>query len=124
MTQEEKNLLIKDLCARMPDGVIAYASEINKNGIITDVNILYNMVNLDDIDSGKYELVPLFGIKPYLCPISSIKPYLRPMSSMTEEEKEEYDKTFDWDYGVQGTPFDWLNTHHFDYHGLIEKGLA
>ena len=55
---------------------------------------------------------------------SIVKPYLRSMSSMTEEEKDEYDKTFDWDYAIQGTPFDWLNAHHFDHRGLIEKGLA
>jgi hypothetical protein len=139
MTQEQKQLLLVDLCARLPYRVIAYASEINKNGIITDVNILYNMVNLTvDNISGKYELVPLFDIKPYL----------RPMSSMTEVEKKELedictiyngDPSSSYEYfGVEifhisryGTYFesdytaiDWLNAHHFDYRGLIEKGLA
>ena len=55
MTENEKQLLIKDLCARLPYRVTAYASEINKNGIITDVNIPYNMVNLTvDNADGKY----------------------------------------------------------------------
>ena len=128
MTQEEKQLLLIDLCARLPYGVVAYASEINKNGIITDVNIPYNMVNLTvDNSSGKYELVPLFDIKPYF----------RPMSSMTEGEKEEYGKVCELDteilskHPMDGTPFpalynsqDWLNKHHFDYRGLIEMDLA
>lgn len=137
MTQEERQLLLKDLCARLLYGIIAYASEINKNGIITDVNIPYNMVNLTvDNASGKYELVPLFDIKPYL----------RPMSSMTEEEHEELlDKVQkDWsididklgdlyfDIGDACYPdidlfldiIDWLNKNHFDYRGLIKKGLA
>ena len=143
MTKEEKQLLLKDLCARLPYGVIAYASEINKNGIITDVNIPYNMVNLTvDRANGKYELVPLFDIKPYL----------RPMSSLTEEEKEKlcelcdmyepYNDTNDYSYyGIKVVRefcvtdekyidtlnfrvIDWLLENHFDYRGLIEKGLA
>ena len=133
MTQEDKQLLLKDLCTRLPYRVIAYASEINKNGIITDVNVPYNMVNLTvDNDSGKYELVPLFDVKPYL----------RSMSSMTEEERDELYTAMDW-YGeidetgnvytkgqekVYRETFyeytDWLNAHHFDFRGLIEKGLA
>ena len=133
MTQEEKQLLLKDLCTRLPYGVIAYASEINKNGIITDVNIPYNMVNLtDDNADGNYELVPLFDIKPYL----------RPMSSMTEEEKKIMRS-----YGFELIPYDtghtgfaniencideasfrfmeeFLNAHYFDYRDLIPMGLA
>ena len=118
MTQEEKRLLLKDLSARLPYGVIAYASEINKNGIITDVNIPYHVVNLTfDNDDGKYELVPLFDIKPYL----------RPMSSMTSDERFEHDElqhfyTHGLDFNVDEV--DWLNAHHFDYRGLIPMGLA
>lgn len=110
MTREEKDLLIKDLCARLPYRVIAYASEINKNGIITDVNVPYNMVNLTvDNESGKYELVPLFDIKPYL----------RPMSSMTDKEGEELNEHITIYDDV-----DWMLAHHFDFRGLIEEGLA
>jgi len=130
MTTENKQLLLKDLCARLPYRVIAYASEINKNGIITDVNVPYNMVNLTvDNESGKYELVPLFDIKPYL----------RPMSSMTEEEKKVFDDfvcidEFAWNGNAEkGYPnqaaimsdgIDWLLEHHFDFRGLIKKELA
>ena len=60
----------------------------------------------------------------------TIKPYLRPMSSMTEAEKEEYrnecNKVLSMPFKING-PYpivDWLNAHHFDHRGLIEKGLA
>ena len=111
MTQEEKQLLLRDFCARLPYRVIAYASEINKNGIITDVNIPYNMVNLTvDNDSGKYELVPLFDIRPYL----------RSMSSMTEEEK-----AFVYNGHIEfWIREDYCNKHHLDYRGLLKKDLA
>ena len=56
--------------------------------------------------------------------VYDIKPYLRPMSSMTEEEKGEYYNSYDWEYFEEGTSFDWLNENHFDYRGLIKKGLA
>jgi len=97
MTQEEKQLLLKDLCARLPYGV-KYQDKIEGGIHILHLGIISH-----------YE---------------RFIPYLRPMSSMTDEEKEEYDKTFDWDYSIQGTPFDWLNAHYFDYRRLIEKGLA
>ena len=62
--------------------------------------------------------------------IRYIKPYLRPMSSMTEEEKKEYDEfefisASHFAHGIEaGELTEWLNSHHFDYRGLIEKGLA
>ena len=105
MTQEDKELLLKDLCARLPYGVkinVPHHYE-DEDGIITlDAFWLY------DIQNGRKE----------------IKPYLRPISSMTESEIEEHEKTFDLDYSIQGTPYDWLNAHYIDYRGLIEKGLA
>lgn len=55
-----------------------------------------------------------------------IKPYLRPMSSMTEEEKLMYEGLM---IGIDNISYmldvtDWLNSHHFDYRGLIERELA
>ena len=124
MTQEEKQLLLIDLCARLPYGVIAHASEINKNGIITDINISYNIVNLTiDNTNGKYEPVPLLDIKPYL----------RPMSSMTEEEANEWAKASNMKFDMEDGFFDaydahlsvdWLNKNMFDFRGLIPMGLA
>ena len=55
--------------------------------------------------------------------IDEVKPYLFPMSSMTDEQKDFY-----WNHSIDfddaWTEVDWLNAHHFDYRGLIEKGLA
>lgn len=57
-------------------------------------------------------------------------PFLRPMSSMTEEEKEEFDEITlihtPWGVQMDRIPklINWLNANHFDYNGLIEKGLA
>jgi len=119
MTNEEKQILLKDLCARLSYGVIAHALEIDKVGTVTDINVSYNTVNLTvDNASGDYELVP----------ISDIKPYLRPMSSMTREEKDVFSDflEFQSEYGSDADleTYDWLNAHHFDYRRLIEKGLA
>ena len=111
MTQEEKQLLLKDLCARLSYGVKI---------IDEPAHCLGELFLISTTDMVEYETETDTGMQT----IYNIKPYLRPMSSMTEEEKEEYDKTFDWDYSIQGTPFDWLNAHHFDYRNLIEKGLA
>lgn len=56
--------------------------------------------------------------------VEFIKPYLRSMSSMTEEEEKQFQDVnlYELPYMVEG--LDWLNAHHFDYRGLIEKGLA
>ena len=57
------------------------------------------------------------------------KPYLFPLSSMTEKQKKEYQYiTERWmndpSYSIISDSIDWLNENHFDYRGLIEKGLA
>ena len=52
------------------------------------------------------------------------KPYLFPLSSMTEEQKKEWLYTLSSDYHITYDTVDWCNKNHFDYRGLIEKGLA
>ena len=120
MTQEDKDLLLKDLCARLPYGIKASYYGVEEEREIWDE---IECVTLDGyVDIGQYSL-----------PIESIKPYLFPLSSMTEEEWADYQKIrmIDWVFGdINGTFInagsiaDWLNAHHFDYRGLIEKGLA
>ena len=112
MTQEEKQLLFKDLCARLPYGVIVHRYSDNCYSDKCDISI-------DNVDDFVYFLEYSEG--------EEFKPYLRPMGSMTEEEKEElYQKTgFKVDDYILGlSAIDWLNAHYFDYRGLIEKGLA
>ena len=103
MTLEERELLLKDLCARVP-----YNTRIDggvEGYIILDA-IWYGII-VANIKS---------GLEPYL-------PYLRPMSSMTEEEHEEFFEKWGLD-GWNIDTFDWLNSHHFDYRGLIPMNLA
>lgn len=114
MTREEKQLLLKDLCARLPYGVKAKSRDGKKTITITPIGIANFMSGAIDI----------------------IKPYLRQMSSMTEGEEKEYhslceihidrdaDDNVTYYYFDTIESFDWLNAHHFDYRGLIEKGLA
>ena len=116
MTQEEKQLLLRDLSARLPYGVIIHTWYNRSIDIkCTGIDLYTNTVNLDipkDDDAKVY--------------IDNVKPYLRPMSSMTEEEESEYLKIVDGFLNFENAPrvVDWLNTHHFDYRDLIEKGLA
>ena len=110
MTQEDKNILINDLCARLTHGVIAMDSPDEPPFRI----VAYDGV--DFFDDGDWEHK-----------VEQIKPYLYPLSSMTEEQKCEYDTLYTYD-AIYMEPhwecIDWLNKNHFDYRGLIEKGLA
>ena len=124
MKQEDKKLLIQDVMARLP-----YATKFDLNGIrgsIHQVNIytVYNTSGGTDYICS----VDFFGDGNSI-DIEHFKPCLVPMSSMTEEQ---YDKFTDMGYSVTERwwsmanyhQLDWLNANHFDYRGLIEKGLA
>lgn len=132
MTQEEKQILLKDLCARLPYGVIYHRND-GANIELREVDIKNGTLNYTD------NIV-----------VRDCKPYLRPMSSMTEEELNECvlqsgikdiecpnwqdipkEKQFEARLNHSIAVFltdsnnvDWLLEHHFDYRGLIEKGLA
>lgn len=117
MTQKEKQILLKDLSSRLPYGVICHTKK--GDGHLCSIN--------QTIFGTEYGL-NISPIKRYYFNDSEqdeavIKPYLRSMSSMTEEEKDEYYNIW-LELWRQGTPFDWLSAHHFDYRGLIEQGLA
>jgi len=129
MTQEEKQLLLKDLCARLPYGVICRANEINLDGELLFINKIYNIVALyNDKATGKFDT----------CPIDDVKPYLRPMSSMTEEEKTKVNELIYNRESIFTSPvpvwvinesdietyIDFCLERHLDWRGLIEKGLA
>lgn len=107
MTKQDRQLLLKDLCARLPYGVMYNIMGLEHplllQGIFFD--------KTDDILLNFYE-----DGKNYQLYLSEVKPYLRPMSSMTNEEQIEFIDEDDY--------VDWLTAYHFDYRGLIEKGLA
>jgi len=123
MTEQEKQLLLIDLCARLPHHLKCVINGLD--------GCILQPEDLCDFIGGGFE----------------IKPYLRPMSSsMTEEESKELKELIDSEYDEIGVYFlegetledylsqfpyklcfiiiDWLNAHHFDYRGLIEKRLA
>ena len=134
MTQEDKQLLLTDLCARLPYEVIISVKDINNfqfDGILRVIGKNWCRLNiLDPIKKAKVknQTIPLNHIY--------IKPYLRPMSSMTEEEKKEYqslceihinhdgDDNFMIYYFDTVESFDWLNKNMFDFRELIPKDLA
>ena len=122
MTQEEKKLLLIDLCAREP-----YHPRIQ----------VFNQ-GYEGFQDGEFDTnLWLHHIDAFRFDRIEILPYLRPMGSMTEEEKDEFDKLMNLveercinAYGKGGYTLaftelnDWLNAHHFDYRGLIKNGLA
>ena len=135
MTQENKDLLLKDLCARLPYSVeiLADTDKDFESGCVAPLAQI-----------GPYKGITRFyqstGLYPYT--IEEIRPYLFPLSSMTEEQY----KYISYNFGRDGLDYikygtcdfhsstlniediyklvDWLNKNHFDYRGLIEKGLA
>ena len=147
MNKEERKLLYTDLCARVPHKVRCQA-ENGLGGGKTDRGVLKYVGNCNGVISHYYEDVPIDSgfINNVFYPIENIKPYLRPMSSMTKEEYETFPIPYSFDSFstwnntilsevIEGTQIligideiteiiDWLNRHHFDYRGLIERGLA
>jgi hypothetical protein len=153
MNEGQMNLLEKELHARLPYGIKGIAS-VKKMVKSSDtewvfiekkidveaelVAIKYNDSILLEYDSNgdPYDDFDHYSLKDF-------KPYFRPMSSMTKEELKELRDIFngvvdfnEWGADIIDSDYhaisyleicaiiDWLNAHHFDYRGLIEKGLA
>ena len=120
MTQEDKQLLLADLCARLPYGVKIKLGDY-------DYQVCgYNSEKEMPVKIWYYYDSNL-TLKSYIdVYLTDYCPYLRPMSSMTEEEKEQMrDLWIDADTKTHATRLiDFYNKHHFDYRGLIEQGLA
>lgn len=110
MTQNEKDILLIDLCGRLPYGVKVIC-ETEKSIFEVEAITSYSCVCPKD--------------KNYLHNIDDdeIKPCLFPMSSMTEEQRLEYYGTFSLSGDISGS-IDFYNKYHFDYRGLIPMGLA
>lgn len=141
MTQEEKDLLLKDICSRVSNGGYVKVSVesmvgFGKDCVIVDIHNLSNFVETTDFI------------------LENVKAYLRPMSSITEEEvqeirdrlnntsigrtitKENFEKCCDFLWFTKMSPFEcvsekmmdvvigYLDENMFDHRGLIEKGLA
>lgn len=127
MTQEDKELLLKDLCSRIPYGVKMNHIADEEICPLTLVGVAKDMITLQ-------------GGGGYACTcVEDYTPYLFPLSSMTEEQKKEYNllrdfvPTYHYEFGdiVEDTELydnwgsiDYLIANHFDYRDLIPKGLA
>ena len=123
MTKEEKELLLKDLCCRLPYGVLIQEKCLENNEMFLPSVDTDKLVNID-VDAAI--LITNGGSRYHL---DEVKPYLFPFStSFTLDQRIECSKTliiFDESHCSQ-TPetYDWYNKNHFDYRYLIEKGLA
>ena len=110
MKQEDKQLLLVDLCGRLPYGVKVRTSV---GGEIRNDKETLNFAQLSLFEAGHED----------------VKPYLFPISSMTEEQKEEHQDLIKNHYSFDAnrnvfTLQDFYNKNHIDYRGLIEKELA
>ena len=118
MIQEDKELFLKDLCARLPYNVICQV-EFKENGKYNSKVMLLSGIFIDEA---------YFTTKDGSIYSNEYKPYLFPLSSMTEEQKQEYQHIterwmYDSSYSI-GDSIDWLNKNHFDYRNLIQMNLA
>ena len=145
MTQEDKELLLKDFCARLPYKV--------KVKVVNEDILLYNyevgfIIGKESINDECF--IIQCSNDDYILSYDEFKPYLLPLSSMTEEQLYEIKEITEFKYNhntlelvkwtethttlefwLEEVPqysvievFDWLNKNHFDYRCLIEKGLA
>lgn len=143
MKQEDKNLLLKDLSSRLPYGVFCVGTtyELDDDGeryIPVKVKDTLSEVHNYNLETAS---VRLGLISP--CKLETVKPYLRPMSNMTEEEMDKIEELLGnkciFDFMSNGDVslhqgnftqntlsklYDFYNSIHVDYRGLIEKGLA
>ena len=114
----DKELLLKDLCARLPYNVICQV-EFKENGKYNSKVMLLSGIFTDEA---------YFTTKGGSIYSNEYKPYLFPLSSMTEEQKQDYQHIterwmYDSSYSISDS-IDWLNAHHFDYRNLIQMNLA
>ena len=124
MTQEDKELLLKDLSARLPYYTNCFSEYADDNWAILTTTVYSHTANCSPDEIG-------------------IKPYLFPLSSMTEEQKLEIKSLCDdteifddggwmsyisilgsFNFEINLAVVDWYNKNHFDYRGLIPMGLA
>ena len=140
MNKEDKALLVKDLCARLPYNVMCQV-EFKEDGKYNSKVMLLSGIFTDEA---------YFTTESGSIYSNEYKPYLFPLSSMTEKQLYELKEATDFKYNdntlelvewtethrtlefwLEEVPqykvieiFDWLNRNHFDYRCLIEKGLA
>jgi hypothetical protein len=117
MEKTDRELLIKEISSRLSYEIKVQVFGWDEEKGEVAVPLKVYSINTDGYISLEYNHYDVKSVYIEDCLL-----YLRPMSSMTEEERKEY-----WDITSVSNhcaAIDWLNAHHFDYRGLIEKGLA
>ena len=124
MTKQYKQLLLIDLCARLPYGVkikFAFNKDIEKiNNLIyisgNELSYRHNSCMVLTEDNIKYVFNDWFD---------ECQPYLRPLSSMTEEERKEYKRLVAFSGNPIGSAnlIDWLNKKMFAYRTIDDKDM-
>lgn len=137
MTQEEKELLLRDLCARLDTNLVCSIYRTDDYGVGYRDEILSGYCKGDIWDEFYFGDDCGIGIDN----VSKIKPYLIPLSKMTEEQKkyindrwgvnENFDFEIDPNWGKYFVDLgdavgfiNWCYANHFDINGLIPRGLA
>ena len=123
MTQEDKELLLKDLCARLDTNLVCSIYRTDDEGVGYRDEILHGYCKGDIWYEFYFREDCSIGIDN----VSKIKPYLFPLSSMTEEQEKEYNNLNCYELGCfphSEEALDFLTKNHFDYRHLIEKGFA
>ena len=118
MTQEDKELLLKDLCARLDTNLVCSIYRTDDEGAGYRDEILHGYCKGDIW----YEFYFREDCSISIDNVSKIKPYLFPLSSITKKTLEELSAYIDIKNAYVAVEF--FNSHHIDYRGLIEKGLA
>ena len=120
MEKIDRELLIKEISTRLPYEIKVQVFGWDEEKGEVAVPLKVYSINTDGYISLEYNHYDVESVYIEDCLL-----YLRPMSSMTEVEKHIFDTmTRGYTIHQQTSLFDWLNAHHFDYRGLIEKGLA
>ena len=147
MKQEDKILLVKDLCSRLPYGVRVCHVTSEFSGVLHNISVLHMYEGNSDSDKPDSIVdyvadIDFFG-DGYPYEVEEFKPYLFPLSSISSEQLKEVSEILGKDveifdnylnivehtrttfsYLELDALFDWFNKNHFDYRNLIEKGLA
>lgn len=128
MEKTDRELLIKEISSRLPYGIKVQVFGWDEEKGEVAVPLKVYSINTDGYISLEYNHYDVESVYIEDCLL-----YLRPMSSMTKEECVEFKwlndqcdnmPTYEYVPVENYRIFDWLNRHHFDYRGLIEKGLA
>jgi hypothetical protein len=137
MTQEQKELLLREISSRLPYGVKVYVNQSQ----LQNYDYKWKNWNFNE-EPQEIDGVSIYGVTFGCMDMSDgvidfefIKPYLFPLTSMTKEQRKElHDKLIKLGFQaiddeinpieIAKFEINYYLENHFDYNGLIEKSLA